>query len=328
MKKFREVSKMRRVFDAILLLILLGIVGYMVHERAVLKQKAMISNLCSEARALQEKGKYGESLYHLKRILSIDPKNGNALLSLGWVYMNCDTCGLLAAEEALQNSIPLNREIYDQATAYHNLGVVYLRLKRFAEAKIALHQALELYRKVDNRDPYYHGAYNDLAEVYEASGDFKTAEQIYKKALQDPMDKETNALLHHLYAEFLYRHKEYDKAVGECKLAIERGPSYAGPFFWDIYARGDPHALLARIYLRRGNFNAAIDESEKSLKINPNKNAGYEPLIAAYLFKKDTASAQQALERLKKFDTEKANALEKIMASADMEVALKQKYQE
>ena len=120
----------------------------------------------------------------------------------------------------------------------------------------------------------------------------------------------------------LYRDlKAYDQAIQQLNAAIVAFPFLAGE-----KNEGEPHAVLAEIFVRQGRYNDAVREGLLSVKINPKNSCGLFFLALAHLFKGEMNLAANVIAQLTTVEPEKASELKTIMDSPNREKLLREKY--
>ncbi|HEY5346234.1 MAG TPA: tetratricopeptide repeat protein [Verrucomicrobiae bacterium] len=137
----------------------------------------------------------------------------------------------------------------DNEIAHLNLGVVYEKQGRTAEAMNEYRAAL----KINPRRAHTH---NNIADLLDAAGQPDAARAEYLAALQlDP-----NALEAHLnYGILLVELNRFDEAAEQFKLAAALEPTDARP-----------HYQLGKLLLKRGDDVMAIGELRLALQNDPN----------------------------------------------------------
>jgi predicted TPR repeat methyltransferase len=126
---------------------------------------------------LTNKGIYDEAITHFKKVLDLHPKHIEALNNLGVIYLLQKK-----SAEALPYFSVLS-ELADDFDVCYNLGVIYLELALFDEAKNNLLKALKIV-------PDDFAANVNLGVIYLQKRDFVSAEKQYLKALDLQPDNE------------------------------------------------------------------------------------------------------------------------------------------
>ena len=113
------------------------------------------------------------------------------------------------------SAFSIHPDLKEQARAYREEGY---RLQSMGKVE----EALSLYIKAINMDPFYKEAYNDAGVVYESTGDLQKAEQMYLKAV----DIDSSYPAPYANLGFLYEKLGQPKqAAFYWKKRIELGPS-------------------------------------------------------------------------------------------------------
>jgi TonB family protein len=127
------------------------------------------------------------------------------------------------ALSAAQKALNLSNKIYgaealETASAYKNLGIIYLSKKKYKEATANLQKTVEIYRlKPDQNAKATAETLDKLALAHALGGDEKKAEEIYTEALttaEKAYGKESKEILPFLksMAEVYFLVKKYDEA--------------------------------------------------------------------------------------------------------------------
>ncbi len=167
--------------------------------------------------------------------------------------------------------------------AHNNLGTVFF-------AKGMLESARREFQTVTELDPGMINGWANLADYYEAKGDFEKAEDCYRTAL---MINENEPLIHQAYADVLCKTKAYPEAEKEYCAALRLRPHYAEAwnnlgflqFKMGRFAQAKeslekalqeipeyPDALcnLGSVIAQQGNIPEAVRLWKKTLKLSPN----------------------------------------------------------
>ncbi len=117
-------------------------------------------------------GRLQESARALHKSLLLNPDHFNTFINLGFVLTELGRYE--SAEQVLRTALARNEFAAD---VHNNLGVLYLRCKRFLEARFHLEQARELH-------PWDVNALCNLGKVCLITGDLACAEKSYREALE------------------------------------------------------------------------------------------------------------------------------------------------
>jgi len=155
--------------------------------------------------------KYNNALYNFEYATKLDPYNGRILVSLGAIYYNLGFFN--KSEKTLQQS----KKYYNDRNIYENLGICYMKLKRFQEAEEELKHAIYL-------DPKFTKAYFDLGLLYFKEENYeKTIEQWNKILEIEPNFPNKYIVLNNL--GIVYQKKEMlDKALEYFVQALQFAP--------------------------------------------------------------------------------------------------------
>jgi len=154
---------------------------------------------------------YQKALSNFKYAAQLDPYNGRILLNLGATYYGLGIYN--EAEKALKSS----KKYYNDRNIYRNLGLCYMKLKRFQEAEEELKHAIYL-------DPKFTKAYFDLGLLYFEKGNYEKAIEQWGKILEiDPNFTENYVVLANL--GIVYNKKQMpDKALEYFLEALKLAP--------------------------------------------------------------------------------------------------------
>jgi len=171
-------------------------------------------------------------------------------------------------------------ELEAKAEIHSDLGFIFARLRRFAEARAEYEKALEL-------DPRCSSALYNLGVDYARAGEYAVAEKYYRKALEIEGRAETwNGL-----GRALVRLRRNDEAVEAYRGAVQADPDYASAVdnLADALARQGSYAeaekwyrrsldrrptaprsnMLGAVLLRMGREEEAVKQFETTLEIDP-----------------------------------------------------------
>lgn len=144
-----------------------------------------IINLLKKANELQQKGVYTKSIETYLQAIRISPAlSSYAYNQIGIMYFQMDN--MEQAEDAFNKVIQYkdisNREI-NIARAHYNLGLVFTRLGKSAQATEQFQKAVEEFQKRLAENPADHEDWRNLGDTLAKIGDFKAATEALKKAL-------------------------------------------------------------------------------------------------------------------------------------------------
>lgn len=190
---------------------------------------------------------------------------------------------------SLVSLVGCSNENLDLSKKYYKEGVSYFNRKEYHQAIDAFKKSSEL---IPSNDP---AAYNMIGLAYKESGDYKSAMMWFEKAIESDAQcwisyihigdiyaesedydkatmwytktKEINPRAELPYMklwDIFLKRGEVEKAVAECKEAIERLAPYTS----------EPHLKLGDIYADKGLYDKAITEW-KAAKSDPYYNRIY-----------------------------------------------------
>ncbi|QDO94489.1 tetratricopeptide repeat protein [Formosa sediminum] len=161
----------------------------------------VLTTLFNFANILKEEGKYNQARTHYKTVLGYREKEGNKAVI---AYVNINLAQMLVQEErceeaviALRKTLVLLESLQfnsDLVIVLNDLGLCESKLGHRKEAILAFEKALKI---GENQSllPYNSEIYKNLAQLYEAEGDYKNALKFYQKGVitaeeQNSLDKE------------------------------------------------------------------------------------------------------------------------------------------
>ena len=202
-----------------------------------------ISRLLEQAIDHHRAGRVLAALPLYKRILALDPANGEALFLGG--------TALFQAKRWAQSVALLERAVAvqpDLAEAHNNLGLARFELALFDGAEDAYGQAIAL-------APDFAPAHNNLGEMLRKLGRLEEARDCLRRAvaIQDDFAEAHNNL-----GSTLGALGQGAEAVAAFRRAIQLAPAY-----------GDAHANLCALLLERGEAEAALDACKDYLAVAP-----------------------------------------------------------
>jgi len=171
-------------------------------------------------------------------------------------------------EKLAENNYVIDYSRSMQGTARNNLGNLYHNLRKFTEAEESYKEALEIYRKLAEKDP---GAYlpdvattqNNLGALYSDLRKFTEAEELYKEALEIrrklaekdpgaylPDVATTQNNLGNLYSNL----RKFTEAEESYKEALE---------IYRKLAERDPGAYLPDVAMTQNNLGALYSDLRK-----------------------------------------------------------------
>ena len=195
--------------------------------------------------------------------------------------------------------------------AYYNLGTLYLRRNRFADARRYLQQAVQLrpnypeawnnlgmisaqegqpgeaianFKQSLSVQPNYTAALLNLGNLYRRSGNYAEAEALLTKALElAPEDSETNYSAGMLYA----RQENLERALQYLSKAVNLRPDYA-----------DAINNIGVLLVRQQRYAEAEDKFKTCIRVAPNFDQAYLNLARLYVVLKNEPQAKETLRQL------------------------------
>lgn len=157
-------------------------------------------------------GHWEAAISQYKEILRLHPGNSEALTQMGALYAET---GRLGEAEAIFKELTSTNP---NALSYYFLGSFYGKTGRPKEAISALNTSLK-------KDPDFFEAMNELAILYEAEGNLKAAERVYRSLIKSqPQMIIPKARLANLLFK-TGRKKEAEALLGEINVKSLQGPA-------------------------------------------------------------------------------------------------------
>lgn len=204
--------------------------------------------------ALRHKGQYKEALAALERAQKLRPDLVEAQNLKGQLqYQNQDLKG---AESTLKQAIETSKD----PLAYYNLGMVYKKDGKFAEAKAAFLDALN----VAAAGEIAYKAATQLGMLHATQGDLPNAKYYFERAVAlSP----ANAKYHYNLALILHQSGENERAIRELDEAIKLGSENPQTYMY-----------VARLYSELGKKEQAEEALRRALREAPK-----DPVILAQM---------------------------------------------
>jgi len=171
-------------------------------------------------------------------------------------------------------------------------GNLFLTGTKLVE-KGKLADAVEVFKHLNQRKPYYFGPYFYLANIYSQLGDYQGAAAICEKALKRfPLDirkMARSSLRNSVYSQFHYilgtaylNLGRYDEAVDTLQLVLKSHNYKVPNSYWLTFYSKRPlkpeefyapvHFNLGAAYLSLGNKEAALDQYKKLQVLDKEKS--------------------------------------------------------
>jgi tetratricopeptide (TPR) repeat protein len=208
---------------------------------------------------------------HFLKALHLNPKYREALLNLGFLYMEM---GQVRGAEGIFSE-EVKRHPKD-GFIHHVLGILSLQTGRVNEAMVHLHKAIQCHA-------YFRDYYKRKGVWQRGTVAFnRKAEKALKKIHLNHHD----AQFHNFIGLYLAKKGKYPWALKELRKAARLSPD---EFVF--------HANLGTVYFYQGVYPKAIQEFQKALKMDPSYGMGYATLSYVYGLMRRT---RDALRHMKK----------------------------
>ncbi len=225
-----------------------------------------------------DKGQYWAAMKLIDLALTISPDNGDYLAlqadicdELGLSDQYCeillrlhelygekyDTFFNLAECEKERGNTDKAIEYYEKSLKINPNDIDVLNNYGVLIEKRNINKALLLYKKAYKNSPDDSGIINNLANCYKKIGNSFEAEKLYKKAFELP---DLTQRTRYNYAVFLYEQNNYDEALKNALIAVEKDPESYRHYY-----------LLGCIYEELGKLNLAIEYYEKAMALGSDR---------------------------------------------------------
>ena len=184
-----------------------------------------------------------QKIDEIKKRLDSDPDNPELLNDLGVGHF---LLGRYAESiSTLVKAVHLNA---DNASYRYNLANSYSEAEKFDEA-------IDHYLKVLESTPDHIPSINNLADCYEAIGEFKKSRELFQYLTRIASD---NALAHFNYGNFLLRGGDHILATKSYEKAIRLEPTFTDAFF-----------NISWILFEVKAYQESLDYIKKGLQVDP-----------------------------------------------------------
>lgn len=208
----------------------------------VAKSPGLSGGYINLSNAIEDEGKHKEAEQLLRKAIELDPENGAAYLNLGCVLEKRNRL-----QEALANlEIARSKKKVDLAKLHTNLGLVYRRMKNFAQAKEESVTALHY-------DPYSTNALLTLGIVYSETGRLNKALEQFQKAEDMGLD---TVDLYNNWGITYYKLSRTDEAISLFKQALAINPNHP-----------ESHYNLGIAYSSKGMMEEARKEMSLAMRL-------------------------------------------------------------
>jgi tetratricopeptide (TPR) repeat protein len=227
-------------------------------------------------------GRYDEAIESYNRALSINPESGVAIIHLGNAYFHQGQ--YRAALEQYRRFAKVAKNDGARARASECIAKIYLQKGDLSRATDAAKQTVKLNKE------------NNLIALFcaWARGDQAASEKLKREALTA---QSFPKLKHVGFLRFYYKLRG-DIALQEGKtneaLDLYQETLRHRPLNWYIESFED---CLANANLQVGHYDAAIDEYQRILRLNPNFPLAYFHLAQAFQRKGETETAREYYDK-------------------------------
>lgn len=212
-----------------------------------------------------------DKIEELQNIIKEDSSNFQARRKLAVLLMDSGF-----NEEALGHLLYLSKNFSNDDGIFYNLGIVYEKLKKFANAKEAYLKSLEI--SPDSMDSTY-----NLGLVYIELKEYDKAIECFEKILKDD-NEDSNSYFN--LGLIYFKTKNYIKAMENFQTTIDLNDE-------DIYA----HFYIGNIFKELGDLDSAREKFNKVLELSPDYSWAYFNLA---VIDNETGNIEGAIENLQK----------------------------
>lgn len=212
------------------------------------------------------RGQYGSALEMFQRAVAISPDKAYTHNSLGGAYFAFHRYD--DAQREFQKAVALSP---DSATNWSNLGVAYANKNMWPESVAAFRNAVDRYSRSTPALPGILGAESqaNLSELYVQygaallnAGQIVPAKVAFRNAVQaDPANLDARIRL----AGALAQQGQLDAAAAQISAGLRANPGSPQAYL--------AHYNLSRIYQQQGLGDAAMQERQRALALNPGLGA-------------------------------------------------------
>jgi tetratricopeptide (TPR) repeat protein len=222
--------------------------------------------------AMFQRGYLDQAAESFKQVVAAKPQAPEAYYNLGTLYLRRNR--LADARLYLERAVQLRPNYPD---AWNNLGMISAQEGQTAEAIANFKQALSV-------QPNYTAALLNLGNLYRRSGNYAEAEALLTKALElAPEDPEANYSAGMLYA----RQDNFERALQYLSKAVNLRPDYA-----------DALNNIGVLLVRQQRYAEAEDRFKTCIRVAPNFDQAYLNLARLYVVLKNEPQAKETLRQL------------------------------
>lgn len=222
--------------------------------------------------AFFQRGYLDQAVESFRRVVRSNPTNADAYYNLGTIYLKEQRSA--EARAALERVVQIKSEYPD---AWNNLGMLAAEAGRGDEA-------IQNFKRAIEQNPRYSIAYQNLGNLYRSEQRWADAEQALERAHDlAPDDPDVNYSLGMLFAH----ENQSDRAQTYLERAIALRPDY-------------PEALnnLGVLYLRTERVAEAIRTFERCTQVSPSFDQAYMNLARVYAAEGERSKAEDVLRAL------------------------------
>ena len=234
--------------------------------------------------ALFQHGYLEQAAVEFKRVISVKPDDATAYYNLGTLYLRMDR--LPESREYLEKAVKLRP---DYAEAWNNLGMIAGKNGQEEEAIRDFQRSLAI-------RPSYETAVVNLGNLLRRKGALGEAKELLERAVQvSPDDPEANYSLGMLYA----KQNQFQAAAEYLGKALALRPDYV-----------DALNNLGVLFAREGKYAEAEQEFENCIRVAPNFDQAYINLARVYVVLNEKEKAKEILRALLRQQPENKLALQ------------------
>jgi tetratricopeptide (TPR) repeat protein len=235
-------------------------------------QERFQRNDLTYAVALFQHGYLGQAAVEFKKVISAKPDDATAYYNLGTLYLRMDR--LPDSREYLDQAVKLRP---DYAEAWNNLGMIAAKNGQEEEAIRDFQRSLTI-------RPTYETALVNLGNLLRRKGSLGDAKELLERAVQvSPDDPEASYSLGMLYA----KQNQFQPAADYLGKALALRPDYV-----------DALNNLGVLFARQEKYAEAQQEFENCIRIAPNFDQAYINLARVYVVLNEKEKAREILQAL------------------------------
>ncbi len=220
------------------------------------------------ARNLTVQQKYTEAVEEYKYSLKVHPYNVNAMLNIGYCYLQM--MELDKAEDYFKQYVSI---LPNASKGHNNLGIVYYHKKE-------IDKAIKAYERAAALDSTYAEPHYNLANIFKSRNNYARAISEYEKALEaNPDLADARETLVNLYID-----------TGR----LEQARSALQPFASRRETVSKAYLLDGRLRQAQGDHAGALKQYRTVIELDPENAAAYHNLGLAHYYLNHYEEAEQA----------------------------------